>query len=207
MVLFAAKADARGRIRGANGYYKDGKLWIDVNAGKLTAGDVSGFLRTVAHELTHFGKEYSPAFYEDLKRFAFAVLGEKRGPDAFDNYVARKLERDRTGRLTVVDAEEEIIADACETMLRNSEVVRQALERDRKPVERVIRKRYPRLFQTPCRSRAARRGKGFRGVHRQAERAPTAVGPHDPRRRRGAPGDRRYKKHRPRGRGGNNSIV
>ena len=139
-VLFSSELDEDGKYKGMNGEYRDGKLWIDVNAGKNQRGDVSGFLRTVAHELTHFGREYSPAFYEDLKRFAFATLGEKRGLDSFEGYAARKLERDSTGRLTRVDAEEEIVADACETMLRNSEVVRQALERDRKPVERVLRR-------------------------------------------------------------------
>lgn len=139
-VLFSSELDDDGSYKGMNGKYENGKLWIDVNAGKNALGDLSGFLRTVAHELTHFGRVYSPAQYEDLKRFAFAVLGSARGIDSFDYYVQQKLNRDTTGKLTRVDAEEEVIADACETMLRNSDVVRQALERDYGPVRRVIRK-------------------------------------------------------------------
>lgn len=122
-----------GKRQGANGWYdpSDRSIHIDLHAG----ADGNGvMLFTASHELTHHIREISPAKF---KIFADALLEEytKNGV-SLDELIADKIEQlERNGRLKGLTEEqaydlayEEVVADACESMLVDSNAM-EALSR------------------------------------------------------------------------------
>lgn len=134
VVFYQSQANERGVYEGANGFYKDGKLYLDINAGRDTVGMTeTAILKTAAHELTHFIQANS-AQYEALKSFVVNKLTHEEGV-SFEDLVADKQRRE-TG-LEYDEAVDEVVADACEMMLGNSTVVEQLAKENRSLAEKI----------------------------------------------------------------------
>ena len=69
-----------------NGFYEDGKIYIDLNAGNDGKGTM---LFTVAHELTHFIREWSPAKFKDLAEDLRKLVEAYKGLKPEDGWSAR----------------------------------------------------------------------------------------------------------------------
>ena len=127
--LFQSKADANGRYRGENGSYNatTNTIRLDVNAGANSASELSRvtLLRTMSHELTHALQQNSPAQYDALKRAVLDVLTSKSGA-SIEEMAARMMERDSSLKDDGA-ALDEVVAEACENMLRDSDAMEQLI--------------------------------------------------------------------------------
>ncbi len=127
--LFQSKADANGRYLGENGSYNatTNTIRLDVNAGANNAGELSQvtLLRTMSHELTHALQQNSPAQYEALKNAVLDTLTSKSGA-SIEEMAARKMEQDSSLKDNGA-ALDEVVAEACENMLRDSDAMEQLI--------------------------------------------------------------------------------
>lgn len=130
IVLYQSKANARGEYEGQNGAYKDGTLYLDINAGRNRVGDLSevAVVRTAAHELTHFIQDYNPAAYAAYRDYVVGLLTEEQDMD-FDALVEHKqaLQND----LSYDEAVDEVVADGSEMLLRDTAAVQRLAEENR----------------------------------------------------------------------------
>ena len=110
-----------------NGWYdpKDGSIHIKLNAGADGKGTM---LFTVAHELTHFIRQWSPAKFEVLANFLVKQYGEQGVPisDLIDAQIADAKADNRN--LTREEALEEVVADSMETMLADGSIIEMMAE-------------------------------------------------------------------------------
>ena len=120
--IFESRVDAKGRRIGKNGLYdpKTGDIYIDLYAGQR--GE-STMLFTASHELTHFIRDWSPAKFKVFADFLFEQYGEK-GVSVSD-LVRKQIEKaKKRGRTISYDvAYGEVVADACEMMLTDSNAI------------------------------------------------------------------------------------
>lgn len=135
VVFYESQANERGEYEGANGFYKDGTLYLDINAGRdRVAMGETAILKTAAHEITHYIKEGSPEQYEVLKNFVVSKLTREEGI-SFDDLVTDKQRREPG--LSYEEAVDEVVADACEMMLKDSKAVEQLARENRSLAERI----------------------------------------------------------------------
>ena len=135
MVFYQSQANEKGEYEGANGFYKDGTLYLDINAGRDTVGMTeTAVLKTAAHELTHFIQQNSRQ-YEELKKFVVERLVAEEGV-SFEDLVTDKQRRE--SGLDYNEAVDEVVADACEMMLKDSTAAEQ-LAKENRSLARKIR--------------------------------------------------------------------
>lgn len=135
VVFYESQANERGEYEGANGFYKNGTLYLDINAGRdRVAMGETAILKTAAHEITHYIKEGSPEQYEVLKDFVVEKLTREKGI-SFDDLVTDKQRREPG--LSYEEAVDEVVADACEMMLKDSKAVEQLARENRSLAERI----------------------------------------------------------------------
>ena len=136
VVFYQSQANEKGRYEGANGFYRDGTIYLDINAGRNRTQDVqeTAVLKTAAHELTHFIQQNSPTQYEELKQFVVEKLTREEGI-SFDDLVTDKQRREHG--LSYEEAVDEVVADACEMMLKDSKAVEQLARENRSLAERI----------------------------------------------------------------------
>lgn len=135
VVFYESQANERGEYEGANGFYKDGTLYLDINAGRdRVAMGETAILKTAAHEITHYIKEGSPEQYEVLKNFVVSKLTREKDL-SFDDLVTDKQRREPG--LSYEEAVDEVVADACEMMLKDSKAVEQLARENRSLAERI----------------------------------------------------------------------
>lgn len=137
VVFYESEANAEGRYSGAQGMYYNGTVYLDVNAGmnSVESGQRTIVL-TAAHEMTHFIRENSEAGYIALREFISDRLMQQ-GLD-IEELVTQKRARE-SRELSYDEAVEEVIADACETVLTEPTAIRQ-LASDNMPLAKKIRK-------------------------------------------------------------------
>jgi hypothetical protein len=112
--------DEGQEVDAPNGYYKNGKIYIDLNAGNDGKGTM---LFTVAHELTHFIKEWSPAKFKILANLLVKDYTAK-GQSVQELIDAQMAKAERSGRTIDEDeALEEVVADSMEAILTDGNVV------------------------------------------------------------------------------------
>ena len=141
-VLFSSKTDSQGRYIGENGSYdpKTHTIRIDIHAGRNNVQDVGRFalLRTASHELTHFIQHEDAEAYQQLQDF-LAEEFDQRGKSmaeliraklddnaaAIERYRAQGYTEEQLEgrRLSQEDAVAEVVADASEMMLQNSQAI------------------------------------------------------------------------------------
>lgn len=135
VVFFESKTDEGGKYLGMNGAYRDGTIYLDVNAGKNNVGiGETAILKTMSHELTHFIQKNSGQ-YEALKEFVANHVLESG--DSIERLAQQKIDNDSTGELTMDGAMDEVVADACEMMLRNTEAVQRLANENRSLAEKI----------------------------------------------------------------------
>lgn len=115
--------DENGEVKAApNGKYIPGSniIMLDINAGINGEGTM---LYTLAHELTHYIKEWSPAKFKSLANFLMEQYG-KQGRSV-DELVQAQIRKAKSNRKTIDydTAYEEVIADSMEAMLVDGKVI------------------------------------------------------------------------------------
>lgn len=137
VVFYESEANAEGKYSGAQGMYYNGTVYLDVNAGmnSVESGQRTIVL-TAAHEMTHFIRENSEAGYIALREFITDRLMQQ-GLD-IEELVTQKRARE-SRELSYDEAVEEVIADACETVLTEPTAIQQ-LASDNMPLAKKIRK-------------------------------------------------------------------
>lgn len=137
VVFYESEANAEGKYSGAQGMYHNGTVYLDVNAGmnSVESGQRTIVL-TAAHEMTHFIRENSEAGYIALREFITDRLMQQ-GLN-IEDLVAQKRARE-SRELSYDEAVEEVIADACETVLTEPTAIQQ-LASDNMPLAKKIRK-------------------------------------------------------------------
>jgi hypothetical protein len=125
--IFESEVGENGKRKGANGWFdpKDGSIHIDLHAGLKGEGTI---LFTASHELTHFIREWSPEKFKVFADFLLEQYGQKGiSVDALvRNQIAKAK---RNGRDIDFDtAYEEVIADSCESMLADGEIMQKLAE-------------------------------------------------------------------------------
>ena len=118
MVLYQSE-EQNGEYQGANGFYRNGTVYLDVHAGATKTTEQSAILLTAAHELTHYLRENNAEAYTELQDFVMQHLIES-GTD-IETLAKKKVAKER-GLISMEDAAEEVIADSCEMMLENTQV-------------------------------------------------------------------------------------
>ena len=121
--VFESKAATNGKRIGANGWYdpSDSSIHIDLHAGANGEGTM---LFTLAHELTHHIRQWSPEKFKVLADFLMNEYG-KADVDV-DGLVSEQIRKaERNGRTISYDvAFEEVVADSMETMLSDGNVMK-----------------------------------------------------------------------------------
>lgn len=134
VVFYQSQANAKGEYEGANGFYKDGTLYLDINAGRDTVGMTeTAVLKTAAHELTHFIQQNSRQ-YEELKKFVVERLVAEEGVN-FEDLVTDKQRRE--SGLDYNEAVDEVVADACEMMLKDSTAAKRLAKENRSLAQKI----------------------------------------------------------------------
>ena len=104
-----------------NGFYdpRTGEIYIDLNAGNGYEGVM---LFTVAHELTHFMRQWSPEHFTQIAKIVFKHGGMKG--HVSELVAAKQAKAKAKGKPISYDrAMEECVADGMETILKNGKVV------------------------------------------------------------------------------------
>ena len=137
VVFYESEANAEGRYSGAQGMYYNGTVYLDVNAGMNSVESWQlTIVLTAAHEMTHFIRENSEAGYIALREFITGRLMQQ-GLDIEELVTQKRARESRV--LSYDEAVEEVIADACETVLTEPTAIRQ-LASDNMPLAKKIRK-------------------------------------------------------------------
>lgn len=131
-VVFYESDSIDGMYQGANGFYRNGTVYLDVHAAASKTTQQDAILLTAAHELTHHIWLNAEAQYDALKEFVIEHLLEQ-GQD-FETMVQNKLKEKGMKRS---DAVEEVIADACEMVLKDSKAV-EKLAKENKSLAQTI---------------------------------------------------------------------
>ena len=161
VVFYESEANAEGKYSGAQGMYHNGTVYLDVNAGmnSVESGQRTIVL-TAAHEMTHFIRENSEAGYIALREFITDRLMQQ-GLD-IEELVTQKRARE-SRELSYDEAVEEVIADACETVLTEPTAIQQ-LASDNMPLAKKIRKWLNDFF-----TKIKNAFKGLEAVHDEAK--------------------------------------
>lgn len=134
VVLFESKVGKGGVREGDNGFYANRTLYIDIEAGY---NNEQAMLRTLSHEMTHYLEDAAPEQYESLRQFVTDYFYESG--ELSDLIVREQQLASRNGEtLTENEAMLEVVANACETMLRDTEAMR-AMLRHNTSLFRTIR--------------------------------------------------------------------
>ena len=120
--LFESQADERGRYTSENGSYnpKTNTIRLDVNAGRNNRRDSmaqTALIKTMSHELTHDMQKNAPKEYARVRDAVLDVLESQENVDLNDLVDAKLAINSRLNREAALD---EVVADACEGMLRDS---------------------------------------------------------------------------------------
>lgn len=138
--IYKSSADSTGRLQGANGAYRDGTVHVDLNAGAAYEGKLesASMLRTVSHELTHYMAEAASTEFSALQDFMVQRLSQWEGHSIQDLVEGKMATAEQAGHpITAQEALEEVVADGCEMMLRDSKAIRQLAEENRTLFEKV----------------------------------------------------------------------
>ena len=104
-----------------NGFYdtRTGEIYIDLQAGNDFQGTM---LFTVAHELTHFMRQWSPAHFTKIAGIVFKHGGMK-GSVSEQIALKQKKAKEKGKPISYDVAMEEVVADGMETILKDGKVV------------------------------------------------------------------------------------
>ena len=121
---------AKGSIGGA--YIGGGRIYLNIYSGM----NVKGFSKAIAagsfsHEMTHWLQEYASEEYDELKQY----IRDSMGSEKYDALV--KNEQAMQPGLSYEQAENEVVANACQPMLQNSKAFEQFAREHRNVAEKI----------------------------------------------------------------------
>lgn len=126
-VAYESKANRKtGEIQDANGWYdpNTNTIHFDINAGIdniYRQGELDrAILRTGGHELTHFIEKMSPRMYDGLRSFIYDTLNTN-DKKTVEGLIAKKMQASGLYR---DEASREVVADACEMLLKDSKTIK-----------------------------------------------------------------------------------
>ena len=127
-------------VSAPNGFYvpKTGDIYLDINAGNNGEGTV---LFTVAHELTHFVKQWSPNKFNDLANF---LVQEYHGAGiSVDGLVREQMRKAAASgrKLSYDESFEEMVADSMQTMFTDGDLASKLMalkERDKTLFDKIV---------------------------------------------------------------------
>ena len=163
-----SRTDANGKPIGEHGSYhlRDGSIHIDLNAGNLGQGVM---LYTIAHEFTHFMEQQSPAKFQAFTDALFAELDTDAEEEI--ERKAKELKRQHpeqyrnASRDTLLeDARSEVVAEACETMLTDTDAA-QRIGQSLKAKDATLFEKVKQWF----RDIAAKLREAYKGLHPDSE--------------------------------------
>lgn len=114
-----------GKTPVQNGWYRNGEIWIDLNSGMDGRGIA---VYTIAHELTHFIRQWSPSHFRSLSNFlvktyegkSVSITGLIRNQQAIARKNGQKLGYD--------EAWEEVVANSMESTMKDGKGVEAFLQ-------------------------------------------------------------------------------
>ena len=144
-----SKPDANGEYHKENGSYnvRTNTIEININAGKVKEGGFFDYLlnETLSHETVHYIKAYSLSDYNALKAF---LQKHVYTSVQWNNLVLKRLNEYYNGDPDCYnDAEEEVVANGCQTMF-NSPRVLYALAKNNLKLFEKIKFRVNAFFDT-----------------------------------------------------------
>lgn len=136
-VLYAGKQNE-------GGYYADGQIYMNINAavdvtvnGQKTKMSIFGF--TLSHELTHHLKKYAPEEYQALRDFVVEKIRAEKGEKGFSRLVQEQIRMEKSAKkLSYDQAVDEVVANSCLTMLRDSKTVKELARQNMTLAEKVV---------------------------------------------------------------------
>ena len=114
-------------------YLSGGTILVNIHAGELSGKTLTA--ASLSHELTHSFKERSTAEYEQLKDFIVSHILEK-SPAQFEKLVQQQMDLNAT--LDHEGAVDELVANACQTMLRDSKAITQLARQNMTLCEKIV---------------------------------------------------------------------
>ena len=115
---------------GANGYYKDGKMYISMEADRALE-------YVFAHEITHHMQQYAPEEYNELKELVRKSWAQQGGIDeAVDFKVAQYAQHGV--ELSGEDALDEILADSTYEVLQDETFVEELCRENRSIAQSIL---------------------------------------------------------------------
>ncbi|MBQ7435007.1 MAG: hypothetical protein IJV51_04305 [Oscillospiraceae bacterium] len=104
-------------------YTFGGRVYININAG-LGVGDFSQTMAaaSLSHEMTHWMQQYAPEEYSQLKDFIVQEI-LKADPQKLQTLIQQQKEWEKGRALTDEQALDEVVANACQTMLLDSKAI------------------------------------------------------------------------------------
>lgn len=115
---------------GANGYYKDGKMYISMEADRALE-------YVFAHEITHHMQQYAPEEYNELKELVRGSWAQQGGIDeAVDFKVAQYAQHGV--ELSREDALDEILADSTYEVLQDETFVEELCKENRSIAQSIL---------------------------------------------------------------------
>lgn len=133
--LFESKAGADGRYTAEQGSFntKTGVIRIDINAGRNAVTDLTNYamVRVASHEITHSFKKNAPKQYVALRDYVTGVLADK---GRFEDLVDTKMRDLGIDHETAVD---EVVADGCEMLLRDTRFAENLAKENRTLFEKI----------------------------------------------------------------------
>lgn len=160
IIMEESTANAEGEYIMPNGFIDtDGTIHIDINAGAASIQSDRTFLMyTMSHELTHLIEEAAPEKYKELSDFAVRVLTDEKGlslealiqakKDGFERGQINRMRKDYPNlsekslreRITPMSDEaalKEVVADAMQEVLPNSNLIERLASENKTLFEKV----------------------------------------------------------------------
>lgn len=166
--IFDGSTKLGDRTISAEGIYYDGTVYLNMRAGNFGENAI---MRTAAHELTHYIQETSPKMYADLKK-AIIDTYYKGSEDTFAGLVREK--QDVYKNMSLEEISDEVIADACEMMLKDGSAVNKLMKDNITLGNRI--KTWIDTFLDKIKSAFAKAFKGVEVSRSEAYKLMTAAG-------------------------------
>lgn len=135
---------ANGELTTENGFYdsKTNTVYVSINAGAQSLTDITNIavLKTASHEITHYIAATDTDAYQELRDYVVETYKKEYDEDGLAKHISdiQDIYLDQINKeLTYEKAIEEMVANACETMIRNSKVFSQLVRQNMTVAERL----------------------------------------------------------------------
>lgn len=120
--------------KGTGGAYHDGKVYINLNFGMKEGLNKHIAAASLSHELTHFMQDFAPEEYAELRDYVVSAILRK-SPAEFDALV--KQQQTWEPGKSYDELVDEMVANACQTMLMDDRAVTKLARQNMSLAEKV----------------------------------------------------------------------